>query len=166
MAGNTRISKLLIMLFLFLILNLATLVQAQGVNTQDCKTTAKKLMVVDKKVHKIHVQIIHSIGGSKSKIPHPTVDKYNRHVNILIHNLENSVKRMRGLLEDAKQEGNSCQQMASKVSGVLDDMYDIFLQMGKSLDNPKTAEKKLFDLAKNLEQKANKANSEIQSVIQ
>jgi hypothetical protein len=164
MAGSIRISKPLIMFFLFSTLHLTTLVQQ--VSALGCKEIAKKLIVDDKKVYKIQAQMIHAIGGSESKIPHPSVDRFNRHVNILIHNLGSRVNRMRGLLEDAKQKGNTCQKMASKLSGMLDDMQDIYVKMGKSLENPKTAERELFELSKNLKTKANNAKSELQSVAQ
>jgi hypothetical protein len=72
---------------------------------------------------------------------------------------------MKGLIEEAKQEGKICQEMARKISSKVNAMKEIYVNMGLSLENPDTSGSKLFDLNKNLEQQANGTNSELQIAV-
>jgi hypothetical protein len=161
------ISISLIMFFLVFILCLGTMAQAQPINNQNCKNIAKKMMGEDIRIKKIHKQItsvVAEANGPQSK-NYPRIDRFNRHVNILIHNLGSRVGIMKGLIEEAKQQGNNCQEMARKISGNVDAMQEIYVNMGLSLENPDTSGRKLSDLNKNLEQQANGANSELKSAV-
>ena len=169
-----RIKKLsisLIMFFLLLILSLGTIAHAQSINNQKCKDIAKKMMRDDVKIKKIQKQMKNAIGVvSSSKNGqelqnYPRIDRFNRHINILIHNLGSRVGSMKGLIEDAKQQGNNCQEMARKISGKVNAMQETYVKMGLSLENPDTSGRKLFDLNKRLEQQSNGANSELQSAV-
>jgi len=108
--------------------------------------------------------VIDAATGKESK-NYPPIDRFNRHVNILIHNLGFRVESMKELIEDAKQEGNNCQEMARNISGKVNAMQEIYVNMGISLENPETSGSKLFDLNKNLEQQANGASSELKSAV-
>lgn len=141
--------------------------QAQPANNQNCKAIAKKMMNNDIKIKKIQNQMSHVIvaaTGEESQ-NYPRIDRFNRHVNILIHNLGYRVGSMKGLIEDAKQQGNNCQEMARKISGKVDAMQEIYVAMGLSLEDPDTSGRKLFDLNKNLELQSNGTNSELQSAF-
>jgi hypothetical protein len=142
--------------------------QAQPTNNQNCKAIAKKMMGNDIKIKKIHKQMKHVIDAATGKEAqnYPPIDRFNRHVNILIHNLGFRVESMKELIEDAKQEGNNCQKMASKISDNVNAMQEIYVNMGLSLENPETSGQKLFDLNKNLEQQTNGTNSELKSAVQ
>jgi len=162
------ISTSLVMFFLLFILCLGTMAHAQPTNNQNCKDIAKKMMRDDIKIKKIQRQMTHVIvaaTGQESQ-NYPRIDRFNRHVNILIHNLGYRVESMKGLIEDAKQQGNNCQEMARKISGKVNAMQEIHVKMGLSLENPDTSGQKLFDLNKNLEQQSNGANSELQNAVQ
>jgi hypothetical protein len=164
-----RIKKLSISLIMFLsILCLGAMAHAQPVNSQNCKNIAKKMMGEDIKIKKIQKQMTNAIGvteNGKESQTFPRIDRFNRHINILIHNLGVRVGSMKGLIEEAKQEENNCQEMASKISGKVNAMQEIYVNMGLSLKNPDTSGSKLFDLNKNLEQQANGTNSELQSAV-
>jgi hypothetical protein len=163
-----KISISLIMFFLLFILCLGTISHAQPVNNQNCKNIAKKMMGEDIRIKKIHKQmasVVAEANGPESQ-NYPRIDRFNRHVNILIHNLGTRVGSMKGLIEEAKQQGNNCQKMAKKISGNVNAMQEIYVNMGLSLENPDTSGRKLLDLNKNLEQQANGANSELKSAVQ
>jgi len=167
MPRSKKISISLIMVFLLFILCLSTMAHAQPVNNQNCKNIAKKMMRDEIKIKKIHKQmasVVAEANGPESK-NYPRIDRFNRHVNILIHNLGGRVGSLKGLIEDAKREGNNCQEMASKISGNVDAMQEIYVNMGLSLENPDTSGRKLLDLNKNLEQQANRTNSELESAV-
>ena len=120
------------------------------------------------KIKKIHRQMTNAIGvpvNGKESQTYPRIDRFNRHVNILIHNLGVRVGVMKGLIEEAKQEGKNCQEMARKISSKVNAMKEIYVNMGLSLENPDTSGSKLFDLNKNLEKQANGTNSELQSAV-
>jgi hypothetical protein len=163
-----KIALSLVTFFSLFILCLGTMANAQPVNNQNCKAIAKKMMSNDIKIKKIHKQMKHVIDAATGKESqnYPPIDRFNRHVNILIHNLGFRVESMKELIEDAKQEGNSCQKMASKISGNVNAMQEIYVNMGLSLENPDTSGSKLLDLNKNLEQQSNGANSELKSAVQ
>jgi hypothetical protein len=72
---------------------------------------------------------------------------------------------MKGLIEEAKQQGNNCQKMVKKISGKVTTMQEIYVNMGLSLENPKTSGSKLSELNKNLEQQANGANSDLENAV-
>jgi hypothetical protein len=155
------------MFFLLFIVYLGTMAHAQPIDNQNCKDIAKKMMRDDIKIKKIQKQMTNAIGvvsssanGQESQ-NYPRIDRFNRHVNILIHNLGSRVGSMKGLIEDAKQQGKNCQQMARKVSGMVNAMQEIYVKMGLSLENPDTSGRKLFDLNKSLDQQSNGANSEL-----
>lgn len=156
-----------LIMFLLFILCLGTTVHAQPVNNQNCKNIAKKMMnhhLKIKKVHKQMASVIEAATGPESQ-NYPRIDRFNRHVNILIHNLGSRVGIMKGLIEEANQQGNTCQEMSKKVSSKINAMQEIHVNMGLSLENPDTSGKKLFDLNKSLEQQLNGTNSELQSAV-
>jgi len=162
-----KISISLIMFFLLFVLCLGTMAHAQPTNNQNCKDIAKKMINHDIKIKKIHKQmtsVVRAATGPESQ-NYPRIDRFNRHVNILIHNLGSRVGIMKGLVEEAKQQGNNCQEMARKISGKVNAMQEIHVNMGLSLENPDTSGSKLFDLNKNLEQQLNGTNSELQNAV-
>jgi hypothetical protein len=165
-----RIKKLsisLIMFFLLFIMCLGTMAHAQPINKKNCKNIAKKMMGEDIRIKKIHKQmasVVAEANGPESQ-NYPRIDRFNRHVNILIHNLGSRVGIMKGLIEEAKQQENNCQDMARKISGNVNAMQEIYVNMGLSLENPDTSGSKLFDLNNNLKQQANGANSELKSAV-
>ncbi|MBC8286803.1 MAG: hypothetical protein H8E42_04935 [Nitrospinae bacterium] len=171
MTRVTKISTSLIMFSLFSILYLATVVHAQPINP-NCDDIEKKMMSDNIQVKKIQRQMTNAIGNvygeanghdqqeQKSK-NHQRIDKHNRHVNILIHNLGRRVENMKELLVDAKQQGNNCQEMVRKISGKVNAMQDIHAEMERSLSDPSTSARELQDLNKNLKQQANETSSEL-----
>ena len=163
-----KLSIFLIIFFLLFILCLGTMAYAEPINNQNCKDIAKKMMSEEIKINKMQRQMTNAIGVSangKESQTYPRIDRFNRHVNILIHNLGVRVGSIKGLIEEALQEGNNCQEMARKISGKVKAMQEIYVNMGLSLKNPDTSGRKLFDLNKNLEQQANGTNSELKSAI-
>ena len=160
-----KISTFSIMFCLLFILCLGTMAYAQP--NQNCKDIAKKLMDNDIKIQKIHGQMKHVIDAATGKESqnYPRIDRFNRHVNILIHNLGSRVGIMKGLIEEAKQQGNNCQKMAKKISGKVNTMQEIYVNMGLSLQNPNTSGSKLSELNKDLEQQANGANSDLENAV-
>ena len=155
------------MFFLFFTLCFGTVAHAQPTNNQNCKNIAKKMMGEDIKIKKIHKQMKHVIDAATGKESknYPPIDRFNRHVNILIHNLGFRVESMKELIEDAKQQGNSCQKMAKNISVKVNAMQKIYVDMGLSLEDPNTSGSKLLDLNKSLKQQSNGANSDLQSAI-
>ena len=163
-----RIKNFLFSLTLFLIsliLCFGTMANAQPISNQNCQSIAKKMMNNDIKIQKIHKQMKHVIDAATGKEAqnYPPIDRFNRHVNILIHNLGFRVKSMKELIEDAKQQGNSCQEMVKNISGKINAMQEIFVNMGLSLKDPNTSGSKLSELNKSLKQQSNGANSDLQS---
>ena len=163
-----RIKNFLFSLTLFLIsliLCFGTMANAQPINNQNCKSIAKKMMNNDIKIQKIHKQMKHVIDAATGKEAqnYPPIDRFNRHVNILIHNLGFRVGSMKELIEDAKQQGNSCQKMAKNISVKVNVMQKIYVDMGHSLEDPKTSGGKLLVLNNSLKQQSNGANSDLQS---
>jgi len=69
------------------------------------------------------------------------------------------------LIEEANQQGNNCQKMAKKISGKVNTMQEIYVNMGLSLQNPNTSGSKLSELNKDLEQQANGANSDLENAV-
>ena len=123
------------------------------------------MMSNDIKIKKIQQQMKHVIDAATGKESqnYPRIDRFNRHVNILIHNLGFRVESMKGLIEDAKQQGKSCQEMAKNISGKINAMQGIFVNMGLSLEDPNTSGSKLLALNNSLKQQSNGANSDLQS---
>ena len=150
-----------------LILCFGTMANAQPTNNQNCKSIAKKMMNNDIKIKKIHKQMKHVIDAATGKEAqnYPPIDRFNRHVNILIHNLGFRVGSMKELIEDAKQQGNSCQKMAKNISVKVNAMQKIYVDMGLSLEDPKTSGGKLLVLNNSLKQQSNGANSDLQSAV-
>jgi hypothetical protein len=140
---------------------------AQPKNNQNCKSIAKKMMNNDIKIKKIHKQMKHVIDAATGKEAqnYPPIDRFNRHVNILIHNLGFRVGSMKELIEDAKQQGNSCKKMARNISGKVNAMQKIYVNMGLSLEDPNTSGSKLLDLNKSLKQQSNGASTDLQSAV-
>ena len=159
----TKISTSLIMFFLFSVLYLATMVHAQPVNP-DCKDIANKMVRGDIKINKIQRQMKNAIGnvygednkhdwqGKKLENQNKLLDRHNRHINILVHNLGRHITSMTGLLEYAKQQGNSCQEMVKKISGTVNAIQDIHAKMERSLSNKNTSQREFQGLIKNLKQ--------------
>lgn len=156
-----------IIFFLSFFLFLGATALAQPANNQNCKAIAKKMMSDDIKIKKIHEQMKHVIvaaTGPESQ-NYPPIDRFNRHVNILIHNLGYRVGSLKELIEDAKQQGNNCQEMARNISSKVNAMQEIYVNMGLSLENPETSGSKLLDLNKSLELQSNGTNSDLQSAV-
>jgi DNA repair ATPase RecN len=161
------------MFFLFSILYLATMVHAQPINP-NCKDIAEKMIRGDIQINKIQKQMTNAIGNvygetdrqeQKSKNHPKRMDRHNRHVNILVHNLGRRVSNMKELLEDAKQQGNNCQEIARKISGKVNAMQSIHAEMERSLGDTKTSEREFQELIKNLKRQANGTPSELQSAV-
>ena len=55
--------------------------------------------------------------------------------------------------------------MAKKISGKVNTMQEIYVNMGLSLKDPNTSGGKLLDLNKSLKQQTNGANSDLQSAV-
>jgi hypothetical protein len=155
------------MFFSLFTLLIVTMANAQPTNNQNCKSIAKKMMNNDIKIQKIHKQMKHVIDAATGKEAknYPSIDRFNRHVNILIHNLGYRVGSMKELIKDAKQQGNSCQEMAKNISGKINAMQEIYVNMGLSLEDPNTSGSKLLELNKSLKQQSNGANSDLQSAV-
>lgn len=164
----TRISISLITFFLFSVLYFATTVYAQPTNPS-CKDIAKRMMRDDMQVNKIQQQMTNSLGnvygelnnndrkGQKSKNEPKRMDRHNRHINILLQNLGIRVVSMKRLLEDAKRQGNNCQEMVRKESDKVKAINDIHAEMERSLANTNTSESEFQDLIKNLKQQVTSA---------
>ncbi len=176
MTRVTKISISLTLFFLFSILYFATMVHAQPINP-NCKDIAKKMMLNDIQINKIQRQMTNAIGNvygeadehdrqeQKSKNHPKRMDRHNRHVNILVHNLGRRVSNMKELLKEAKQQGSNCQKMVRKIPDRVNAMQDIHAEMERSLGNTNTSEREFQDLIKNLKQQANGANAELQSAL-
>ena len=164
-----RVSKSLITFFLFSILSLATMAHAQPINP-NCKDLANKMMRGDIQINKIQRQMANAIGNvyqpsiydqqvQKSKKQPKLMDRHNRHVNILIHNLGRRVTSMKGLLEYAKQQENNCRELVRKISDKINAIQDIHAEMERSLGNVNTSESEFQVLIKNLNQQTGGNNS-------
>jgi hypothetical protein len=137
------------------------MVHAQPINP-NCNEIEKTMMRDNIKVEKIQRQMTNAIGNvygeaesqgqKKSKNQHSGLDRHNRHVNILIHNLGRRVMNMKKTLVEAKQPGNNCQEMVRKIADKVNTMQDIHAEMERSLADPNTSTKQLQDLIKNLKQ--------------
>lgn len=161
MTRVTTISISLIMFFLFSVLYLATVVHAQPTN-QDCEDIAKTMMREDIQINKIQRQMTNAIGNvygeentndpyaKKSDSKNKRMDRHNRHVNILIHNLGRQVANMKGLLKNAKRQSGNCQEMVRKLSDKVNSILDVHAKMEQSIANPNTSEREFQDLIKNL----------------
>ncbi|MBC8282791.1 MAG: hypothetical protein H8E32_03180 [Nitrospinae bacterium] len=181
MSRITRISTSLIILFL---LYFVTIAQAQPTNpqegeeSQNCRDTVKKMISEDFQIKKIQKHMRNAMGGVSgeaneldmqgqgTQTHHPRIDKYNRSVNILILNLGGRVLNLKKLIENAKQQGNNCKEMVTKISNKVDAMQGIHVKILQSLDNQGTSGRELYDLIKNLEQQANGTDLELQSAVQ
>ncbi len=165
-----RVSTPLTMFFLISILYLATVVQAQPIDP-NCKDLANKMMREDIQINKIHRQMKNAIGNvyeepnrydqqEQNSQKHPKrMDRHNRHVNILTHNLGRRVSSMKGLLEYAKEQGNNCQELVRKISDKVNAIQDIHAEMQRSLGNTNTSESEFLELIKKLNQQAGGSNS-------
>ena len=164
----TKVIRVSISLTMFFLFSLATMVHAQPVNP-NCKDLANEMMRDDIKINKIQRQMSNAIGNvyvepnryeqQESKKQPKRMDRHNRHVNILIHNLGRRVNSMKDLLEHAKQQESNCQELIRKISDKVNTIQDIHAEMERSLANPKTSEREFQDLIKNLNQQANGNNS-------
>ncbi len=146
---------------------------AQPIN-QNCKDLAKKMIRADFQINQIQKQMTNAIGNvygeankqeQKSKNNNKLMDRHNRHVNILIHNLGRQTVNMQGLLKNAKQQANNCQGMVREFSDKVNSILDIHAEMERSIANPNTSEHEFQDLIKNLKQQASGTNSELQSAV-
>lgn len=164
----TMVIRVSISLTMFFLFSLATMVHAQPVNP-NCKDLANEMMRDDIKINKIQRQMSNAIGNvyeepnryeqQESKKQPKRIDRHNRHVNILIHNLGRRVSSMKDLLEYAKQQESNCQELIRKISDKVNAIQDIHAEMERSLANPKTSEREFQDLIKNLNQQSNGNNS-------
>ena len=166
----TKVIRVSISLIMFFLFSLATMVHAQPVNP-NCKDLANEMMRDDMQINKIQRQMTNAIGNvyeepnryeqqeQESKNQPKRMDRHNRHVNILIHNLGRRVSSMKDLLEHAKQQEHNCQELVKKISDKVNAIQDIHAEMERSLANPKTSEREFQDLIKNLNQQSNGNNS-------
>jgi len=124
----------------------------------------------DIQINKIQRQMANAIGNvyqpsiydqqvQKSKKQPKLMDRHNRHVNILIHNLGRRVTSMKGLLEYAKQQENNCRELVRKISDKVNAIQDIHAEMERSLGNVNTSESEFQVLIKNLNQQTGGNNS-------
>jgi chromosome segregation ATPase len=157
-----RVSISLILIFLF---SFATLVHAQPTNT-NCKDIAKEMMRTDTRINKIQGQMTRAIESvyedtavyfKKQQKPNKKLkrlDRYNRGLNILVLNLEQQVVKMKGLLEEAKKQGNGCQKVVRNISDKVNATQDIHAKMVLSLGDKNSLEHEFQDLIENLNQQA------------
>ena len=122
-----KTSLALAMFYVFSILYFATTVQAQiQGKTQDankiCPQIAKELQMRIKGLKKVHKGMHNSIYSS---LPSDTIDRYNRHLNILTGNLDREVTLMKGLLEKLQQHDQICNGIAQGLSPHIHTMDEI-----------------------------------------
>ena len=116
----------------------------------------------DNRINKIQGQMIRAIESvyadtsvyfkkqQKTNKGPKRLDRYNRGLNILVLNLERQVDKMKGLLEDAKKQGNGCQKMVRNLSDQVNTTQDIHAKMVQSLADKNSLEHEFKDLIKNL----------------
>ena len=120
----------------------------------------------DIRINKIQGQMIRAIESvyedtsvyfKKQQKPNKKLkllDRYNRGLNILVLNLEQQVAKMKGLLEEAKKQGNGCQKMIRNISDQVNATQDIHAKMVRSLGDKKTLEHEFRALIGNINYKA------------
>ena len=157
----TRIFISLIIAFLLISLCLTTIAQAQSKNTH-CKNLEKQMVRDDGEIDKIQKRMIRAIEidyeetsvyykkKKKSDKNLKLLDRYNRGLNILVLNLEQQAKKMKGMLEEVKKQGNNCQKIVRKISAKTKTIQDVHAKMYQSLGNKKTTEREFRDLIKTL----------------
>ena len=157
-----RVSLSVIIYFLF---SLATMLHAQPTNP-NCKDISKEMTHADIRINKIQGQMIRAIESvyedtsvyfKKQQKPNKKLkllDRYNRGLNILVLNLEQQVAKMKGLLEEAKKQGNGCQKMIRNISDQVNATQDIHAKMVRSLGDKKTLEHEFRALIGNINYKA------------
>lgn len=161
MMRATRIFISLIIAFLLISLCLTTIAQAQSKNTH-CKNLEKQMVRDDGEIDKIQKRMIRAIEidyeetsvyykkKKKSDKNLKLLDRYNRGLNILVLNLEQQAKKMKGMLEEVKKQGNNCQKIVRKISAKTKTIQDVHAKMYQSLGNKKTTEREFRDLIKTL----------------
>ena len=157
----TKVIKFSISLIIFFLFSLATMVQAQSTNS-NCKDIAKEMKRADTRINKIRGQMTRAIESvyddtsvyfKKKQKPNKKLkllDRYNRGLNILVLNLEQQVFKMKGLLEEAKKQGNSCQKMVRNISDQINATQDIHVKMVQSLGDKNALEHEFQNLIKSL----------------
>ena len=143
-----KTSLALAMFYLFSILYFATTVQAQiQGKTQDankiCPQIAKELQMRIKGLKKVHKGMHNSIYSS---LPSDRIDRYNRHVNILVGNLDREVNLMKGLLEKLQQRDQMCYERAKGLSPHIQAMHEVQAGIYKAIFDSNTGNyKKLVE---------------------
>ncbi len=154
MTRVTTISISLTMFLFFSILYIAPTAQAQS-----CDEIAKSMKREGSEINKIQKQMTNSIENSyfepskyEKKVDEDKklMDRHNRHFNILIHNLERRIISMKGLLKNAKQQANNCQDKIRAFSNKVNSVFEIHAKMEQAIANTKTTEREFKDLIKSL----------------
>jgi hypothetical protein len=157
----TKVIKVSISLIIFFLFSLATMVQALPTNP-NCKDIAKEMMRTDNRINKIQGQMIRAIESvfedtsvyfKKQQKPDKKLkplDRYNRGLNILVLNLEQQVDKMKGLLEEAKKQGNGCQKMVRNISDQVNATQEIHAKMVQSLGDKNSLEHEFRALIDNI----------------
>ena len=124
-----KTSFALTIFYLFSILYFATSVQAQAQGKAQgagknkiCPQVAKELQMRITSLKKVHKGMYNSIYSS---LPSDRIDRYNRHVNILVGNLDREVNLMKGLLEKLQQRDQMCHEKAKGLSPHIHAMHEI-----------------------------------------
>ncbi len=166
----TKVIRVSTSLIMFLLFSFATMVHAQPTKP-NCKGIEKEMMRADIRVNKIQGQMTRAIESvyedtsvyfKKQQKPDKKLkrlDRYNRGLNILVLNLDQQVVKMKGLLEEAKKQGNDCQKMVRNISDKVNATQDIHAKMVLSLGDKNTLEHDFQDLINNLNQQANENKS-------
>ncbi|MEK9629541.1 MAG: hypothetical protein VW455_11045 [Nitrospinota bacterium] len=151
-------TSILTSFILFTLLYLTTLANAEGV-----KSVAQVAMQ-NEKCSKINnnmkgtlgkIKTMHT-GMEKTLKSNQPIDKYNRHVNILVGNLEHYAQRMERLLGKAEKKG--CNKMVQMMRGHVANTKSIFESMMATIQLPAPKEP--------LEKQNNQLKSELDSLME
>ena len=145
-----KTSFALTIFYLFSILYFATSVQAQAQGKAQgagknkiCPQVAKELQMRITSLKKVHKGMYNSIYSS---LPSDRIDRYNRHVNILVGNLDREVNLMKGLLEKLQQRDQMCHERAKGLSPHIQAMHEVQAGIYKAIFDSNTGNyKKLVE---------------------
>ncbi|MBC8282834.1 MAG: hypothetical protein H8E32_03395 [Nitrospinae bacterium] len=149
MKSIKRNSLVLTLFSLFSFLCFSAIAHA-GMGNENCSQILKKMkvpvngaMAVQKAMHKTF----------KSD---QLIDRYNRHVNILVGNLDRAVSKMEGLL--GKAEAGGCDQLVKKMRDPITSTKNIYHAMMESILLPTAKE--------SLAKQNNKLKSELDHLLE
>ena len=118
-----RISLALTLFFLFLFF--VTMAHAQM--SEKCDEVVKNMKVPMDRAMAVHKSMQQTLNSEP-------IDKYNRHVNILVGNLEREASRMERLLVAAKQRG--CDKLVQMMRDHIVNTKNIYNEMMASIQLP------------------------------